>query len=386
MDQALSLLDHLPEHAAGSGPEDLDTFILRGTAWLVGGYPERAYPDLLHGANCVRGGLSALNVVQCLYLLSGAEYSLGLWDDALVHGELAVAASRKPGVPGRPSRPTSTPRSSHSHGEISVRRPPTSRQSRALAAGSGHAIPGCTLRRSRRRSSWREGTRKPLSVRSAPCAPAAGRRCSAVEAHWTGGSSKSRRCWSWVSSRQRPGRLDELAEGGVRRSPLTLIEQARLTALVAMARGDQDRAAQAFAEAWRCLAGHKLPLLQAKLELAETKYFRITHQRSKAIERLHSARSCLTALMAGPYVELCDEELAQWGATAQSAGLCRELMLTASELPVARLVAKGRTNKEAATELYVSVKTVEHHLSNIYMKLGVGSRRELARALESLSA
>ena len=66
---------------------------MRGTAWLVGGYPEKAYPDLLHGANCVRGGLSALNVVQCLYLLSGAEYSLGLWDDAVVHGELAMAAS-----------------------------------------------------------------------------------------------------------------------------------------------------------------------------------------------------------------------------------------------------------------------------------------------------
>jgi ATP/maltotriose-dependent transcriptional regulator MalT len=181
-------------------------------------------------------------------------------------------------------------------------------------------------------------------------------------------------------------RLNELAEGSVRRSPPTLIDQARLTALVAMARGDLERAAQAFADGWRCLNGHKLPLLQAKLELAETKYFRITHQRSKAIERLHSARSCLTALMAGPYVELCDEELAQWGATIQSAGLCRELMLTASELPVARLVAKGRTNREAATELYVSVKTVEHHLSNIYMKLGVRSRRELAHVLESLSA
>ena len=44
---------------------------------------------------------------------------------------------------------------------------------------------------------------------------------------------------------------------------------------------------------------------------------------------------------------------------------------------------QGPTNKEAATELYVSVKTVEHHLSNIYMKLGVRSRRELARALET---
>ena len=176
---------------------------------------------------------------------------------------------------------------------------------------------------------------------------------------------------------------------GARRRPAVppaLVDQARLTALVAMAQGDQDRAAQAFAEAWRWLAGHKLPLLRAQLELAETKYFRITHQRSMAIDRLHSARSCLVGLMAAPYVELCDEELAQWGATAQSAGLRRELLLTASELPVARLVAKGRTNKETASELYVSVKTVEHHLSNIYMKLGVRSRRELARALESLSS
>jgi DNA-binding CsgD family transcriptional regulator len=181
-------------------------------------------------------------------------------------------------------------------------------------------------------------------------------------------------------------RLDELERSGARRSPPTLIGQARLTALAAMALGDQDRAAQVFTEGWRGLAGHKLPLLKAQFELAETKYFRITHQRGKAIERLHSARSCLVALMATPYVELCDEELAQWGATTQSAGLRRELTLTASELPVARLVAKGLTNKEAATELYVSVKTVEHHLSNIYMKLGVGSRRELARALESLSA
>jgi ATP/maltotriose-dependent transcriptional regulator MalT len=181
-------------------------------------------------------------------------------------------------------------------------------------------------------------------------------------------------------------RLDELERSGARRSPPTLIGQARLTALAAMARGDQDRAAQAFTEGWRGLAGHKLPLLKAQFDLAETKYFRITHQRGKAIERLHSARSCLVALMATPYVELCDEELAQWAATTQSAGLRRELTLTASELPVARLVAKGLTNKEAATELYVSVKTVEHHLSNIYVKLGVGSRRELARALESLSA
>jgi DNA-binding NarL/FixJ family response regulator len=44
-------------------------------------------------------------------------------------------------------------------------------------------------------------------------------------------------------------------------------------------------------------------------------------------------------------------------------------------------VAKGRTNRETAAELYLSVKTVEHHLSRAYAKLGVRSRTALGRAL-----
>ena len=120
-----------------------------------------------------------------------------------------------------------------------------------------------------------------------------------------------------------------------------------------MAQGDQDRAAPRPSPRRGARSpGKSCALLRAQLELAETKYFRITHQRSMAIDRLHSARSCLVGLMAAAYDELADKELAQWGATAQSAGLRRELLLTASELPVARLVAKGRTNKEeAASEL-----------------------------------
>ena len=41
------------------------------------------------------------------------------------------------------------------------------------------------------------------------------------------------------------------------------------------------------------------------------------------------------------------------------------------------LVAKGRSNREVATELYMSVKTVEFHVGNIFAKLGLRSRREL---------
>ena len=51
--------------------------------------------------------------------------------------------------------------------------------------------------------------------------------------------------------------------------------------------------------------------------------------------------------------------------------------LTARELDVARLVAEGRPNKQVAAALFLSEKTVEHHLSRVYAKYGVRSRAEL---------
>ena len=56
-------------------------------------------------------------------------------------------------------------------------------------------------------------------------------------------------------------------------------------------------------------------------------------------------------------------------------------VLSASERRVAEAVAAGATNREAATSLFLSVKTVEFHLRNIYRKLGVRSRTELPRSL-----
>ena len=55
--------------------------------------------------------------------------------------------------------------------------------------------------------------------------------------------------------------------------------------------------------------------------------------------------------------------------------------LTASERRVADLAAEGRTNKEIAQTLYVTLKTVELHLSNAYGKLGIPSRQLLGKAL-----
>lgn len=60
--------------------------------------------------------------------------------------------------------------------------------------------------------------------------------------------------------------------------------------------------------------------------------------------------------------------------------------LTPSELRVARLAAQGRTNNEIAQALFVTPKTIDTHLSRVYSKLGISSRRALAAALEEVVA
>jgi DNA-binding CsgD family transcriptional regulator len=56
--------------------------------------------------------------------------------------------------------------------------------------------------------------------------------------------------------------------------------------------------------------------------------------------------------------------------------------LTERELQVARLVVDRKSNAEIAAELFLSQKTVESHLRNIFRKIGVSSRADLARAVE----
>ena len=54
--------------------------------------------------------------------------------------------------------------------------------------------------------------------------------------------------------------------------------------------------------------------------------------------------------------------------------------LTASERRVATLAAEGQTNRDIAQTLFVTPKTVEVHLSSTYRKLGIRSRRDLAKS------
>lgn len=74
-----------------------------------------------------------------------------------------------------------------------------------------------------------------------------------------------------------------------------------------------------------------------------------------------------------------DELRAAGGSTAGADGAGGALTsLTPQELHVALTVARGATNREVATALYLSPKTVEFHLSQVYRKLSIRSRTELA--------
>jgi DNA-binding NarL/FixJ family response regulator len=56
--------------------------------------------------------------------------------------------------------------------------------------------------------------------------------------------------------------------------------------------------------------------------------------------------------------------------------------LSTRERDVAHLIAERKTNRQVAAELFLSEKTVESHLRNIFFKLSAGSRAEVARAVE----
>ena len=56
--------------------------------------------------------------------------------------------------------------------------------------------------------------------------------------------------------------------------------------------------------------------------------------------------------------------------------------LTATERRIAELAATGRTNADIGRDLYITTKTVEWHLANVYRKLNLANRRQLASAMQ----
>lgn len=96
---------------------------------------------------------------------------------------------------------------------------------------------------------------------------------------------------------------------------------------------------------------------------------------------LRAALSTFERLGAVPWAEQAATELAATGEAVVRAGGRALDALTPQELRISQLLAAGRTTREAATELFLSPKTVEYHLRHVYTKLNIHSRPELVDAL-----
>src|SRR6266536_3651213 len=158
--------------------------------------------------------------------------------------------------------------------------------------------------------------------------------------------------------------------------PWVLATAGRCRGLLAAAAGDYDAALAAFENALKEHERVPRPFDLGRTLLAKGTVLRRGRQKQAARDSLDAALALFEELGAALWAEKARAELARIGGRAPASG-----QLTPTEQRVAALVAEGRSNKEVAAELVVTVKTVEANLSRIYAKLGVRSRTELARRL-----
>jgi DNA-binding CsgD family transcriptional regulator len=171
--------------------------------------------------------------------------------------------------------------------------------------------------------------------------------------------------------------IEELEERGrALDSAFCLSQAARLYGLLAAAEGETEAAFDHFQVALREHERLPVPFEHARTLLALGATLRRARRKAEARETLGQALAIFEELGARLWAERTREELAR--ISGRRAGGSE---LTETERQIAELVAAGRSNKEVAATLYVTVRTVESNLTRIYAKLGIRSRTELAHRL-----
>ena len=175
-------------------------------------------------------------------------------------------------------------------------------------------------------------------------------------------------------------RLLEILEAQIDYStlPSWVATSARSRALVAAARGDLKAAEDALADALEALEHLPDPFERGRTMLVLGTVERRRKRKREAREALEQATTTFDRLGARLWAEKARLELER--VVGRRGG---DLELTPTELQIAELVGEGRSNKEIAAQLFMSVRTVETNLSNIYRRLGIESRTELADRLSS---
>jgi DNA-binding CsgD family transcriptional regulator len=145
-------------------------------------------------------------------------------------------------------------------------------------------------------------------------------------------------------------------------------------AAVSLVEGNPQAALDPARRSFRVWQQLDAPYLAARLRVLLARACFALEDNESAQMELECAREVFKRLGARPDVAVVTALEESCGAGARSQARSRAHGLTERELQVLRLVAKGRTNKAIARELALSEKTVDRHMSNIFVKISVSSR------------
>ena len=143
-----------------------------------------------------------------------------------------------------------------------------------------------------------------------------------------------------------------------------------------------DEAERLYREAIAHLSSAPARTELARAHLLYGEWLRRQRRRREAREHLHTARDMLEAMGMDAFAERAGRELRAAGETVRKrTAAARDEELTAQEAQIARLAREGLSNPEIGSRLFISARTVQYHLGNIFAKLGIASRSQLSHVL-----
>ena len=155
--------------------------------------------------------------------------------------------------------------------------------------------------------------------------------------------------------------------------------EARASALLE----DGESAEHLHREAIEALGQSRMAAHLARARLSYGEWLRRENRRVDAREQLRQAYDAFATMGADGFADRARRELLATGEKVRKRRDDTRDELTPQEKQIARLARDGRTNPEIGAELYISPRTVEWHLRQVYAKLGISSRKGLRGALRS---
>jgi len=115
----------------------------------------------------------------------------------------------------------------------------------------------------------------------------------------------------------------------------------------------------------------------ARAHLVYGEWLRRENRRTEARDQLRAAHEMFTDMGMEGFADRARGELLATGETVRKRTVDTLTDLTAQEAQIAKLARDGRTNQEIGSQLFISPRTVEWHLGNVFTKLGITSRKDL---------